>query len=115
MVITVSPGEWPVSAPQRYLALRFIVVFLAAVSLVDLVSMLFVVGLHAALPAAIAVGVLAPMTFILAGASSAAAVLFALYAMARYPEYRMTVFILILIVLALLGAHLYTINTPDTP
>ena len=100
------------SAPQRYLALRFIVVFLAALSLVDLLSMLVVVVLHASSPGAVATGVLAPMTFILAGASSAAVVLSLLYGLLAYPAHRTTLFVLALIVLALFGAHLYTINSP---
>jgi len=102
-----------VSAPQRYLALRFIVVFLTAVSLIDLLSALVVVGLHAYAPAAVATVVLAPMTFILAGASAAAAALALVYALLSYPAYRMTVLLLTLIVLGILGAHLYTINSPS--
>jgi len=112
MVITVTSAECRVSAPQRHLALRFIVVFLAALSLVDLLSMLVVVGLHAASPTAVATGVLSPMAYILAGGSSAAVVLCLLYALLSYPAYRKTIFVLALVVLALLGAHLYTINTP---
>jgi 4-amino-4-deoxy-L-arabinose transferase-like glycosyltransferase len=114
MVITVSSGEGRVSTPRRHLALRFVVVFLTAVSLIDLLSMLVVVGLHAYSPAAVATWVLAPMTFILAGASSAAVVLATLYALLSYPAHRATILLLALIVLGLLGAHLYTINLPDT-
>jgi len=102
-----------VSGPQRYLALRFIVVFLAAVSLVDLLLALVVVSTHAYAPASVATGALAPMTFILAGTSSAAAALGLAYALLAYPAYRKTVFLLALIVLGLLAAHLYTINLPD--
>jgi len=114
MVITVTSGESRVSAPQRYLALRFVVIFVAALSLVDLLSMMVVVALHASSPAAVATGVLSPMAYILAGASSAAVVLSLVYALLSYPAHRMTIFVLVLIVLALLGAHLYTINAPDT-
>jgi 4-amino-4-deoxy-L-arabinose transferase-like glycosyltransferase len=102
----VLSGEGRVSAPQRYLALRFIVAFLAAVSLV-------VVGTHAYAPTSVATGVLAPMTFILAGTSAAAAALALAYALLSYPAYRKTIFLLTLIVLGLLAAHLYTINLPD--
>jgi hypothetical protein len=114
MVITVSSPEGRVSAPQRYLALRFIVVFLAALSLIDLLSMLAVVGLHAYSPAAVATWILAPMTFILAGGSAAAVVLALVYALLSYPAYRTIIFLLTLIVIGLLGAHLYTINLPNT-
>ncbi len=100
------------SAPSRYLALRFVVVFLTALSLVDLLSMLLIVGYHAYHPAAVATGILAPMTFILAGASSAAGVLALAYALLSYPAYRKTLFFLTLIVLGIFGAHLYTINLP---
>jgi 4-amino-4-deoxy-L-arabinose transferase-like glycosyltransferase len=103
-----------VNAPQRYIALRFVVVFLTAASLIDLVSMLVVVGAHAYFPAAVATAVLAPMTLILTGASSAAAVLALFYALLSYPAYRTTVLLLTLIVLGILGAHLYTINLPNT-
>ena len=76
--------------------------------------MLVVVGLHAYSPAGVATWVLAPMTFILAGVSSAAVVLAELYALLSYPAHRTTILLLALIVLGLLGAHLYTINLPDT-
>ena len=110
--ITASPAEGRVSAQPRYLALRFIAVFLTAVSLIDLISMLVVVGFHAYWPAAVATGVLAPMTFILAGASAAAVVAALVCALLLYRPYRKTILLLTLIVLALLGAHLYTINNP---
>ena len=100
------------SAPSRYLALRFIVVFLTALSLIDLLSMLLVVGYHAYHPA-VATGVLAPMTFVLAGASASAGVLALVYALLSYPHYRRTLFFLTLIVLGVFGAHLYTINLPS--
>ena len=100
------------SAPSRYLALRFIVVFLTALSLIDLLWMLLIVGYHAYHPAAVATGILAPMTFILAGASSAAGVLALAYALLSYPAYRKTLFFLTLIILGIFGAHLYTINLP---
>jgi dolichyl-phosphate-mannose-protein mannosyltransferase len=103
-----------VSAPRRYLALRFIVVFLAALSLIDLVSMLAAVGLHAYAPASVPTWFLAPMAFILAGASAAGVVLALVFALLSYPAYRTTILLLTMIVLALLGAHLYTINLPDT-
>jgi hypothetical protein len=102
-----------VSARPRYLALRFVVVFLAAVSLIDLLSMLVIVGYHAYHPASVATAVLDPMTFILAGASSAATVLALVYALLSYPAYRKTVLLLALIVLGIFGAHLYTINLPS--
>jgi len=102
-----------VSAPSRYLALRFVVVFLTTVSLIDLLWMLLIVGYHAYNPATVGTGILAPMTFILAGASSAAAVLALAYALLSYPAYRKTLFLLTLIVLGLFGAHLYTINLPS--
>jgi 4-amino-4-deoxy-L-arabinose transferase-like glycosyltransferase len=102
-----------VSARPRYLALRFIIVFLAAVSLIDLLWVLLIVGYHAYHPAAVSTGILAPMTFILAGASSAATVLALVYALLNYPAYRRTVLLLTLIVLGLFGAHLYTINLPS--
>ncbi len=114
MVITVPSPEGRVSAPQRYLALRFIVVFLSALSFIDLFSMLAVVVLHASSPATVSTSILAPMTFVLAGASSAAVVLALAYALLSYPAYRTTILLLALIVLGLLGAHLYTINLPDT-
>ncbi len=76
--------------------------------------MLVFVGLHAYFPAAIATGVLAPMTFILAGASLAAVVSALAYTLLSYPAYRTTVLLLTLIVLGLFGAHLYTINVPNT-
>ena len=100
------------SAPQRYLALRFIVTFLAAIAFIDLLSMLVIVGIHAYSPAAVATGVLSPMTFILAGASSTALVLALVYGLLAYSAYRTTLLLLTLIVLGLLGAHLYTIDTP---
>jgi len=110
----VIAAECRVSAPQRYLGLRFVVLFLAALSLIDLLSMLVIVGLHAHSPPAVATGVLAPMSLILAAASSAAVVLALGHALLSYPAYRATILILTLIVLALLGTHLYTINAPDT-
>jgi dolichyl-phosphate-mannose-protein mannosyltransferase len=103
-----------VSAPRRYLALRFIVVFLVALSLIDLLSILAAVGLHAYAPASVPTWFLAPMTSILAGASAAAVVLALAYALLSYPAHRKTILLLTLIVLGLLGAHLYTINLPDT-
>ncbi len=102
------------SVQQRYLALRFVVLFLASISLIDLLSMLVIVGLHAYSPAAIATSILSPMTFVLAGTSAAAVLLALAYSLLRYPAHRGTIFILTLIVLGLLGAHLYTINLPDT-
>jgi 4-amino-4-deoxy-L-arabinose transferase-like glycosyltransferase len=113
MVITVPSPEGRVSAPQRYLALRFIVVFLSMLSLIDLLSMLAVVGLHAYSSAEFGTWALAPMTFVLAGAASAAVVLTLAYALLSYPSHRMTILLLAIIVLGLLGAHLYTINLPD--
>jgi 4-amino-4-deoxy-L-arabinose transferase-like glycosyltransferase len=104
-----------VSLPRRHLALRFVVLFLAALSLVDLLSMAVIVGLHAYSPATVSPAVLAPMTFILAGASSAAVLLAFLYSLVSYPAYRATILLLAIIVLGLLGAHIYTITLPDVP
>lgn len=103
------------SLPQRHLALRFMVVFLAALSLIDLLAMLTIVGAHAYAPASVATSILAPMTYVLAGASAAAVVLGFAYSLLAYPAYRWTIVLLSIIVLGLLGAHLYTINLPDTP
>ncbi|MGH9918581.1 MAG: phospholipid carrier-dependent glycosyltransferase, partial [Nitrososphaerales archaeon] len=100
------------SASSRYLALRFIVVFLTALSLIDLLSMLVIVGYHAYHPV-VATGILAPMTFILAGASASAGALALAYALLSYPAYRKTLFFLTLITLGIFGAHLYTINLPS--
>ena len=100
------------SGAPRYLSLRFVVMFLAGLSLCDLMIMLGVVVLHASSPAGVATWMLAPMTYLLAGASSAALVLALLYACLAYPANRVTAVALALIVLALLGAHLYTINNP---
>ncbi|HVC26832.1 MAG TPA: phospholipid carrier-dependent glycosyltransferase [Nitrososphaerales archaeon] len=100
------------SAPQRYIALRFIVVFLTAVALIDLLLELVVVGWHAYAPASVATAVLSPMTIILAGASGAALVLATLYAVLRYPAQRKTLLLLTILVAGIFGAHLYTINLP---
>ena len=54
------------------------------------------------------------MTFVLAGVSSASVVTGLAYAVLSYPAYRKTILLLTLIVLGLLGAHLYTINLPNT-
>ncbi len=102
------------NALERHPALRFVVAFLAAVSFVDLFAMLVIVGLHAYFPAGVATGELSPMTFVLAGASGSALVLSLAYALLAYPSRRRTLLLLSLLVLGLLGAHLYTINTPDT-
>jgi 4-amino-4-deoxy-L-arabinose transferase-like glycosyltransferase len=103
-----------VSAQQRYLALRFIVIFLVLLAFIDLFSMLAVVGLHAYSPTAVPTWELAPMTYILGGTTIVALALAQAYALLSYPAYRMTILLLTLIVLGLLVAHLYTINVPDT-
>ena len=103
------------SARQRYLALRFIVIFLTLLCLIDLFAMLAVMGLHAYSPAAVATRILAPMTFVLAGGSAAAVALALVYSLLAYPAHRMTLLLLALIVVGILGAHLYTINLPDAP
>jgi dolichyl-phosphate-mannose-protein mannosyltransferase len=115
MVITVPSGEGHVSRPRRHVALRFVVTFLAALSLIDLLSMIVIVGLHAYSPTVVAPTVLAPMTFILAGASSAAVLLALLYFLLSYPAYRIPILLLAIIVLGVLGAHVYTITLPDVP
>jgi 4-amino-4-deoxy-L-arabinose transferase-like glycosyltransferase len=103
------------SPPRRHLALRFAVIFVTALSFIDLLSMVVVVGLHAYSPATVAPTVLAPMTSILAGASSAAVILSLLYSILSYPAYRTTILLLAIIVLGVLGAHVYTITLPDVP
>ncbi len=100
------------SAPQRYLALRFVVLFLAAIAFIDLFAMLAVVVLHAHSPASVSTAVLAPMTYILGGASGLSMTWGLVYALLLYPQRQNTILILALIVLGLLGAHLWTINTP---
>jgi 4-amino-4-deoxy-L-arabinose transferase-like glycosyltransferase len=99
---------------HRYLGVRFAAVLLLIISLVDLLLMVAIVLLHAALPGLVAPDVLAPMTFILAGASFGSALLAFAYAMLRYPQYRGTILALVLIVSALLAAHMYTIGLPST-
>src|SRR5882672_9696567 len=74
-----------------------------------------IVGLHAFSPATVSPAVLAPMTFILAGASSAAVLLAFLYSLLSYPALRTTILLLAIIVLGVLGAHIYTITLPDVP
>lgn len=102
------------SAASRYLALRFIMVFLASVAFVDLLLELVIVGAHAYYPTSVATGVLHPMTIVLAGVSSASVVAGLAYAVLSYPAYRKTLLLLTLIVLGILAAHLYTINLPNT-
>jgi hypothetical protein len=102
-----------VSAPQRYFALRFVVVFLAALALVDLLAMLALVGVHAYSPAAVDTRILSPMTYILAGSSGVSLVLGASYAALAFPSHRKTIVLLSLIVVGVLCAHLYTINDPS--
>jgi len=104
-----------VSLRRRHLALRFVVLFLATLSLLDLLSMVAIVGLHAYSPEVVSPEVLAPMTFILAGASSSALLLALLYSLISYPAYRITILLLAIIVLGVLGAHVYTITLPDVP
>ena len=99
---------------QRYLGLRFAALLLLAISLVDLLLMVGLTGIHAARPGLFSPDVLAPMTFILAGASFGSAVLAFLYAMLRYPQYRGTILALVLILSAVLAAHMYTIGLPST-
>ena len=99
---------------RRYPALWFAVVFLVALSLLDLFVMLGLVVLHAVYPLAVPAVVLAPMTYILAGASFVAGLLSFAYAFLRYPQHRGTVLALALIVSALLAAHMYTIGLPST-
>jgi 4-amino-4-deoxy-L-arabinose transferase-like glycosyltransferase len=102
-----------VSLPRPHLALRFVILFLAALSLVDLLSMVVIVGLHAYSPAMLSPAVLAPMTWILAGASSSAVLLAFLYSLLSYPAFRTIILLLAIIVVGLLGAHIYTIALPD--
>jgi predicted membrane-bound dolichyl-phosphate-mannose-protein mannosyltransferase len=113
MLISVPPGESSVSAAPRYLALRFIMLFMASVAFVDLLLELVIVGAHAYYPTSVATGVLHPMTIVLAGVSSASVVTGLAYAVLSYPAYRKTILLLTLIVLGILGAHLYTINLPN--
>ncbi len=102
------------SSPQGNPALRFIVVFLAGVSFVDLFVMMGIILGHAYSPAAVQTSVLVPMTFVLAGSAAAAVLLGLLYSLLSYPAYRRTILGLVLIVAALFAAHLYTINLPTT-
>ena len=114
IVITAAPREGRVSAPQRFVALRFVVTYLFMLSLVDLAAMLVVVVAHAASPATVATTELAAMMYVLAGVSGAAVVLGLGYFLLAYPAHRKTILLLTLIVVGLLAAHLYTINLPDT-
>lgn len=100
------------SAPQRYLALRFVAVFLAATSLVDLLAIIAIVGYHMYDPS-LATAVLDPMTYVLAGTALAGVLTALLYSLLRYPAHRRTVILLSIIVLGLFTAHMYTINTPQ--
>jgi 4-amino-4-deoxy-L-arabinose transferase-like glycosyltransferase len=102
------------NVPQRYLPLRFIIIFLMIISFIDLFVMLGIAGVHAYMPQDVATSELAPLTFILAGAALAAVLVTLAYSLLLYPAYRTTILLLTLIVLGLLAAHLYTINTPDT-
>ncbi|MDA4118815.1 MAG: glycosyltransferase family 39 protein, partial [Thaumarchaeota archaeon] len=107
-------GPRAVSSPPRNVALRFVMLFVAAMAFVDLFAMLAIAGAHAYSPGTVSTAALSPMTFILAGCASASVLVGLLYALATYPAYRGTILVLACIVLAVFAAHLYTINLPTT-
>jgi predicted membrane-bound dolichyl-phosphate-mannose-protein mannosyltransferase len=99
---------------KTYPGLRFWFLFLAGLSLLDLLLTLVLVTVHGASPASVQPADLTPFVYLLAGASAASTVLGVLWLLLRYPARRKVVVILLAITLGIMAAHLYTINSPPT-
>lgn len=102
------------SGERTYAGLRFWTIFLAWLSLLDLVILLVVVTVHAADPLNIEVVALYPLFYIFAGSACASLVMAVFWFFMRYPQHRKMLAILLLITTGLLAAHFYTINSPPT-
>lgn len=103
-----------VTPPDKLTRLRLWWLRLAGVSILLLLLILIPVVIHAASPSSIQAIWLAPFVYVLAGTSAASTVLGVWWVYTRYPEHKKTITIVLAIVLVVMAAHLYTINTPTT-
>ncbi|MDA4123550.1 MAG: glycosyltransferase family 39 protein [Thaumarchaeota archaeon] len=99
---------------RTYAGLRSWCLFLAGLSLLDLLITLVLVIIHAANPASIAVTDLTPFVYILTGGSAASTASGVLWLLLRYPKQRKVILVLLCITVGIMVAHLYTINSPAT-
>jgi 4-amino-4-deoxy-L-arabinose transferase-like glycosyltransferase len=97
---------------KTYGGMRFLVLFLAGLSFVDLAVMLVVIVLHAGWPGTVSAAVVNPLFYILAAGSCSSVVAGIFWLLLRYPKHRMTLLLLLMITTGIFLAHFYTINNP---